>query len=271
MFGQLGEVPDLFPIQNSPTVRFGVGKFPWARTGCEQQDVVLNRRAVDVSFSTDFNEAWSKNPRGTVAELNAVTGQPSGDVAGLRRSQLTNPVEGEGEVQTRGFGIDSSSFNDDPELRALCGQTGRPCGRHQRLAGHAVGQHRGAPDSVALNEYDVGALLCRHHRSLVATWPATDHYHPGHEGILAAAHPFGSGRVATLTPHGVIRGVRTESGSSADGFARTLLTGSGHWLARWLASDVRRRGPWLGRRASYGGGGSRLAGVRHALRRSRVG
>ena len=153
----------------------------------------------------------------TADDLHAFLLQPSGDVVGLVVGELLDAGVDPGEVdvdagsrlRSTGRGVRSTVGGlgeVDAELggtRDLGHQLGR---RDQGLAGHAVGEHRRAAQTVGVDDGDVGAQLRGDEPRLVPTGPAPHDHDAGGGGshgliVAVARGPTGTsaGRVRTRT------------------------------------------------------------------------
>src|ERR1019366_3429024 len=108
----------------------------------------------------------------------------------------------------------------------------------------------------------------------ILTWdglPTNEKRQPAAAGCMSslargATGLRGPAKPRTLIIRGDIRGVWQQHGPGADGRTLPALTATRHRLARRLATELRRRGHRLGRRAGDGRGGPGAARLRRTLR-----
>ena len=101
--------------------------------------------------------------------------EPARDVGGLVGGELRDPGVDPGEVDPdRGGGVTLAVVQHHAELGGV-GDLGHHLGGgDQRLAGHAVGEHRGAAEAVGVDDGHVGAELGGHQGGLVPARAAAD-------------------------------------------------------------------------------------------------
>jgi hypothetical protein len=102
------------------------------------------------------------------------------DVGRLGHGQALHAGVDRGQVQADAAEVGAVQAEDG----GLAHRRRRAGGRDERLRGHAVGQHAGAADAVALDHGDLGTELCGDQGGLVAGRSAADDHDAGHGSIL---------------------------------------------------------------------------------------
>ncbi len=211
--GRLVERVDLLPGQDPLPV--GHGRVERARRGAgrQQHGVRLERlllAPVDRG-GDDASARPSRRPRARSTRTPSRVSRRSMSADWACASRSTRSL-------TCSRSVDQGPLEADAELLGL-GHVGHQLGRRdQGLAGHAVGEHRGAADAVGVDDGDVGPELGRHQRCFVPAGTATDHHHTIHATILANLDVRGlCAPSSVVCGRALLRRLRVEHGSPSDG------------------------------------------------------
>jgi hypothetical protein len=170
--------------------------------GGQQHDVGdVDRGAAGVQRHLDL--ALADQPALARDDGDAGLDQRLADVHRLRLGQRLDPAVDLLQVHpghTGTTGLHASTVpltargNEDPELVGTLEGGHDLGGRDQRLGGNAVGEHRGAPEPVGVDEEDLGPESGGHQCRLISARSATDDHDPLHVLHCPSRNPLGSTR-----------------------------------------------------------------------------
>ncbi len=182
MLGQLGEVVELAPVQDALTVGFGTGQHSRPGAGGDQDDVGLQHADLAVECG-DFHSVMRHARRAVDQftaprdDIDARVQQLAADIGGLRPGQRLDPAV---DLLERYLGVLDRDVEAEAVGAAKLGAHARR--RDQCLRGHAVPEHAGPADAVAVDDGDLGDVAtagggdqCR----LIACGPAADDHDAG--------------------------------------------------------------------------------------------
>ena len=200
--GQLGELVELRPREDAPTVGLRVGQLARGRADGDEDDVrVVRRDGAVVGRHLDPRRRHESSRSGD--EPHTLTLEARADVGRLRERELAHAGVDAAEVDARaegsGLGVLTLGGERDAELGRSLGDR-HPVGRRdERLRRDDVGEDGGAAEAAAFDERDIGAEAPRDEGGLVAAGAAADDRHGrGLEVLLIVCH--GDHRATMRTP-----------------------------------------------------------------------
>ena len=180
VLGPLVERVHLLPGQDPLAVGLRGRQRARRGAGRDQHGVGLER-LLAVRRGVATTRCGPVEPAGATHDPDAVAGQPALDVRRTARAPGPAPAVDPGEVDG-----DRRAARTRPKHDAQLGgdlEAGHHLGGgDQRLARHAVGEHRRAADPVAVDDRHVGPQLGGDQRRLVAAGSAADDRHMSHGG-----------------------------------------------------------------------------------------
>ena len=173
LFGDLGQVVQLAPVQDPLAVGHRIGQHPGVRAHGQQHGV-----GGDVPAAGP-DRARAGQPPDVVDDLDAFGRDPGRDVPGLGLGQRLDPAVQPLRVGGRaGPGTVSGTGQLDAQVGGAVQHGDRAGHLDQGLGRNAVGEHARATQAVAFGQRHVGPELRGDERGLVAAWPATDNRDP---------------------------------------------------------------------------------------------